>query len=48
VVIPTLSFYLGREISAYLRWSGFWGKHESEFGGLFYRSVINIGTSWKF
>jgi hypothetical protein len=48
VVIPTLSVYLGREISAYLRWSGFLGKHESEFGGLLYRSVTNIGMSWKF
>jgi hypothetical protein len=48
VVIPTLSVYLGREISAYLRWSGFFGKRESEFGGLLYRSVTNIGMSWKF
>lgn len=48
VVIPTLSVYLGREISAYLRWSGFFGKRESEFGGLLYRSVTNFGMSWKF
>jgi hypothetical protein len=48
VVIPTLSVYLGREISAYLRWSGFFGKRESEFGGLLHRSVTNIGMSWKF
>jgi hypothetical protein len=48
VVIPTLAVYLGREISAYLRWSGFFGKHESEFGGLLYRSATNIGMSWKF
>ena len=48
VVIPTLSVYLGREISAYLRWSGFCGKRQSEFGGLLYRSVTNIGMSWKF
>jgi hypothetical protein len=47
-VIPTLSVYLGREISAYLRWSGFFGKRESEFGGLLHRSVTNIGMSWKF
>ncbi len=47
VVIPTLSVYLGHEISAYLRWSGFFGKHESEFGGLLHRSVTNIGMSWK-
>lgn len=48
VVIPALSVYLGHEISAYLRWSGFWGKHESEFGGLLYRHVTNAGLSWKF
>ncbi|MCI0694365.1 hypothetical protein L0337_20450 [candidate division KSB1 bacterium] len=48
VVIPTLAVYLGREISAYLRWSGFFGKRESEFGGLLHRSVTNIGMSWKF
>lgn len=48
VVIPTLSVYLGHEISAYLRWSGFFGKHQSEFGGLLYRNVANIGMSWKF
>ncbi|MDZ7292845.1 MAG: hypothetical protein ONB44_07225 [candidate division KSB1 bacterium] len=48
VVIPNLSIYLGHEISAYLRWSGFSGKRESEFGGLFYRSVTNLGMSWKF
>jgi hypothetical protein len=48
VVIPTLSVYLGHEISAYLRWSGFLGKHQSEFGGLLYGSLTNIGMSWKF
>jgi len=48
VVIPTLSVYLGHEISAYLRWSGFFGKRESEFGGLLHRSVTNVGMSWKF
>ncbi|MDZ7292840.1 MAG: MATE family efflux transporter [candidate division KSB1 bacterium] len=47
VVIPNFSVYLGHEISAYLRWSGFLGKQQSEFGGLFYRSVTNLGMSWK-
>jgi hypothetical protein len=48
VVIPTLSVYLGQEVSAYLRWNGFFGKRESELGGLLYRRVTNIGMSWKF
>jgi hypothetical protein len=48
VIIPALSIYLGHEISASLRWSGFLGRRESEYGGSLYRSVTNIGLSWKF
>ncbi len=48
VVIPALSVYLGHEVSVSLRWNGFLGHRESEYGESLYRSVTSLGLSWKF
>jgi hypothetical protein len=48
VVVPAVSIYLGHEVSASLRWHGFLGRSQSEYGGSLYRSVTNIGLLWKF
>lgn len=48
VLIPSSSFYLGRQVSAYLRWSGYVGRRQSEFGGLLEKYSIHLGLSFKF
>lgn len=47
-LIPTLSFYLGQQMSAYVRWSGYLGTQRSEFGGLLEKYTIHLGLSFKF
>jgi hypothetical protein len=44
VLVPTLSFKLSDNLSAYGRLSVFTGKNDSEFGCLFYKTTLNIGA----
>ena len=44
VLIPTVSFRLSENLSAYTRLTLFSGKSDSEFGALFYTKTLNVGV----